>query len=147
VAWWYVDLQEYNYEIQYILGKENGLPDVLSRQPGADKGQEDNQGVVVLPLEKFKMSAIGHIVPEGKVCVPPLNEVKRGIMNLVHDHPLVGHPGQDETLRETQEKYYWPGMKEWITEYVKGCTVCQQNKILTHWKVAPIYWIPTMENT
>jgi hypothetical protein len=37
-------------------------------------------------------------------------------------------------------------MKEWIMEYVKGCTTCQQNKILTHWKLAPIYWIPTAEN-
>jgi hypothetical protein len=30
VACWYVDLQEYNYEIQYVLGKENAPPDVLS---------------------------------------------------------------------------------------------------------------------
>jgi hypothetical protein len=88
-----VDLQEYDYEIQYILGKENGPLDALSRQPGVDKGQEDNQGVIVLPLENFKTSAIGHITSEGKVHVPPLNEVKRGIMNLIHDHPSAGHPG------------------------------------------------------
>jgi hypothetical protein len=37
-------------------------------------------------------------------------------------------------------------MKEWITEYVKGCTTCQQNKILTHHKVAPTYQMPTTEN-
>jgi hypothetical protein len=42
-----VDLQEYNYKIQYIPGKENGPPDALSHQPGVDKGQEDNQGIVV----------------------------------------------------------------------------------------------------
>jgi hypothetical protein len=69
-------LQEYNYEIQYVPGKDNALPNTLSRQPGVDKGQEDNQGVVVLPLEKFKMATIGHITPEGKVHVPPLNVVK-----------------------------------------------------------------------
>jgi hypothetical protein len=67
-------------------------------------------------------------------------------MNLVHDHLAAGHPGQDETLRKTQGKYYWPGMKEWVMEYVKGCTTHQQNKILTHHKVAPIYQIPTTKN-
>jgi hypothetical protein len=127
-----VDLQEYIYEIQYIPRKENALPDVLLRQPGADKGQEDNQGVIVILPEKFKISATSHIMDKGKVHIPPLNEVKRGIMNLIHNHPLTGHLGRDETLRKMQERYVWPGMKEWITEYIKGCATCQQNKILTH---------------
>jgi hypothetical protein len=147
VAWWHMDLQEYDYGIQYIPRKENALPDALSRQPGADKGQDDNQGIVVIPLEKFKISAMGYITKEGKVHILLLNKVKRGIMYLVHDHPSAGHLGQDETLRKTQERYYWPGMKEWITEYVKWCTTCQQNKILMHHKAAPIYWILTTENT
>jgi hypothetical protein len=103
MAQWHVDLQEYNYEIQYILGKENGPLDALSQQPGADKGQEDNQGMVVIPAEKFKISVTSHITPEGKVCVPPLDEVKRGIMHLVHDHPSAGHPERDKTLRKMQE--------------------------------------------
>jgi hypothetical protein len=45
-----------------------------------------------------------------------------------------------------QERYYWPGMKEWIENYIKGCTTCQQNKILTHRKQTPTYRIPTEEN-
>jgi hypothetical protein len=84
--------------------------------------------------------------PEGKIHIPPLNKVKRGIMNLIHDHPIARHPEWDETLRKTQERYYWPGMKEWIMEYVKGCTICQQNKVLTHCKIMPVYQIPTTEN-
>jgi hypothetical protein len=116
VAQWHVDLQEYDYKIQYIPGKENGPPDALLRQPEVDKGQGDNQDVIVLPPEKFMASVIGHITPEGKTHVPLLNEVKRGIMNLIHDHPSAGHPGCNEMLRKTQEKYYWPGIKEWIME-------------------------------
>jgi hypothetical protein len=112
VVWWHVDLQEYNYEIQYILGKENAPPDTLSRQPGADKGQEDNQGVIVLPPEKFKTLTIGYMTPEGKIHILLLDEVKRGIMNLIHNHPSASHPGHDEMLRKTQERYYWPGVKE-----------------------------------
>jgi len=34
-------------------------------------------------------------------------------------------------------------MKEWIANYVKGCAICQQNKILTHQTKVPIYHIST----
>jgi hypothetical protein len=94
VTRWHVNLQEYDYKIQYIPGKENAPPDALSWQLGANKGQDDNQGVVVVPAEKFKIAtlATSHITPKGKVRVPPLDEVKQGIMQLVHDHPSTGHP-------------------------------------------------------
>jgi hypothetical protein len=36
-------------------------------------------------------------------------------------------------------------MKTWITEYIKGCSTCQQAKILTHQKHTPFYHIPTEE--
>jgi hypothetical protein len=34
-------------------------------------------------------------------------------------------------------------MNEWVADYVKGCATCQQNKILTHRKKTPLYWITT----
>jgi hypothetical protein len=78
--------------------------------------------------------------------VPLLDIIKRGIMQLMHDLPTARHPGRDETLKKTQERYYWPGMKDWISEYIKGCAICQQNKILTHQRQTPIFRIPTEEN-
>jgi hypothetical protein len=38
-------------------------------------------------------------------------------------------------------------MNEWITNYVKGCAVCQQSKILTHRKKTPLYQIMTEQGT
>jgi hypothetical protein len=143
MACWHLDLQEYDYKILYIPGKENGPPDALSQPLGVDQGKEDNQGITILPPEKFKIQTV---TGEGKIQVPPLDEVKQGILNLVHNHLIVGHPGWDETLWKVQERYYWPGMKEWVVEYVKGCTICQQNKVLTHKKTTLIYWIPTSKN-
>jgi hypothetical protein len=46
-----------------------------------------------------------------------------------------------------QEKYWWPKMKEWIMEYIKGFAICQQNKILTHHKKMPIFCILTEPGT
>jgi hypothetical protein len=34
-------------------------------------------------------------------------------------------------------------MKQWIANYVKGCTTCQQNKIQTHKRKTPLYKITT----
>jgi hypothetical protein len=34
-------------------------------------------------------------------------------------------------------------MNAWITDYVKGCATCQQNKIITHKTCTPAYRIPT----
>ena len=38
-------------------------------------------------------------------------------------------------------------MKAWIADYVKGCVMCQQNKILTHRPKVPLYQITTEEGT
>jgi hypothetical protein len=38
-------------------------------------------------------------------------------------------------------------MNAWITDYVKGCAVCQQNKIITHKAHTPAYCISTFDHT
>ena len=32
-------------------------------------------------------------------------------------------------------------MNDWITDYIKGCAICQQNKNITHRKKTPLYGI------
>ena len=60
---------------------------------------------------------------------------------------MASHPGRDKTLRRIQEHYWWPGIKYWVAEYIKGCTTCQQSKILMHKKHTLLYCIPTEEGT
>ncbi len=38
-------------------------------------------------------------------------------------------------------------MHQWIADYIKGCAVCQQDKILTHQTKTPLYHITTKEGT
>jgi hypothetical protein len=76
----------------------------------------------------------------------PSDQFLRNILWEIHNHPTAGHPGRDETIRKTRELYQWPKMNQWITEYIKGCNTCQQNKIQTHKKKTPPFGIMTTPN-
>jgi Integrase zinc binding domain len=75
--------------------------------------------------------------------VPPDQGLKCELMNIWHEGSINGHLGWDETIRCINWEYFWPGAKGWITEYVKGCATCQQNKNLTHHIKPPIFCIPS----
>ena len=133
-AHWHADLQEYDFEMVHVPGNTNMVADALSRPAGIDKGDDNNKNIVMIPPTRIHAAI---------TIEKPSNDFLRGIMTQVHDHVTAGHPGQDETLRKAQELYHWPRMKEWIADYVKGCAICQQNKILTHRKKTPLYGITT----
>jgi hypothetical protein len=47
-------------------------------------------------------------------------------LKKLHDEPLSGHQGQNNTYQKVAQYYYWPGMKEDITDYVRTCKICQK---------------------
>ena len=74
----------------------------------------------------------------------PSDQFLRNVLQELHNHPTAGHPRRDETLRKVKELYQWLKMNQWIMDYVKGCTTCQQNKSQTHKKKTPPFGITTM---
>ena len=157
-----MELEEYNFKLVHIKGRENGRADALSRWPSYDQGEEDNKGVVVLPEHLFVRTA--HTItyePEE----PPLQDeailrpwiqphdlkkvkgewwkgtrkvVTQGmeeiwkILQAYHDLPAYGHPGISQTLGLVSRYYWWPNLKQDAYDYIKGCAQCQQNKVNTH---------------
>jgi hypothetical protein len=53
VARWFATLQDYNLLIKHVPGKLHATPDILSRPPGMDKGEDDNQDMILLPKKSF----------------------------------------------------------------------------------------------
>jgi RNase H-like domain found in reverse transcriptase/Reverse transcriptase (RNA-dependent DNA polymerase)/Integrase zinc binding domain/Chromo (CHRromatin Organisation MOdifier) domain len=53
VARWFATLQDYNLRIKHVPGKLHAAPDMLSRRPDANKGEEDNQDLTLLPAKLF----------------------------------------------------------------------------------------------
>ena len=50
-------------------------------------------------------------------------------MASYHNLETAGHPGELETYNAIQQYYWWPGMKTFVKNYMKGCGPCQQFKI------------------
>ena len=76
-----------------------------------------------------------------QAAIPPEDSLKREILRIYHDSIAAGHPGRDQTYENVVKWHWWPGMRDWIAQYVKGCGPCQQNKILTHRTKIPLYRI------
>jgi len=46
-----------------------------------------------------------------------------------HDHPTARHPGILKTCQLMATEFWWPGLPMFVWKYVKGCSICQQNKV------------------
>jgi hypothetical protein len=71
------------------------------------------------------------------------NDLKRGVLRRFHNHIAAGHPGITKTLINIRRHYWWPGMKDFITQYIKGCATCQMTKINTHPSKPALFLIAT----
>jgi len=69
-------------------------------------------------LIKFKQTRV--YVPSGKL--------RLTVLKGEHNNPLVGHRGEKSTICSISKRFYWSGMKEDITHYVKTCVICQGNR-------------------
>ena len=66
---------------------------------------------------------------KGKNYIPRDDDLRRDIAKMFHDHETAGHPRELETFNSIHQHYWWPGLRTFIKNYVKGCGICQQFKI------------------
>ena len=73
-----------------------------------------------------------------KIFLKDDTEEQRQILWQIHDSPAGGHPGIANTWELTREHYEGPQLREFIEEYVKGCTKCQESKMNLPRRKAPL---------
>lgn len=49
-------------------------------------------------------------------------------MNEYHDFPTAGHYGMEKTLQRISSRYYWPGLRQYVTKYIRNYIECQRYK-------------------
>ena len=50
-------------------------------------------------------------------------------VKMFHDPATAGHPGELGTFNAVQQHFWWPGLRTFVKNYVRGCGICQQFKI------------------
>jgi len=65
-------------------------------------------------------------------------DLQHNILQTLHNSPIAGHPGILNTWELVRKQYEAPRLKEFIEQYVKGCTCCQESKPNVHQFKAPL---------
>jgi hypothetical protein len=78
-------------------------------------------------LQQFELRH-GMYLKGSRICVPNVPKLYQEILHTSHDVPFRGHLGVGKTVEVIESRYYWPRMRDMITEYVVTCHSCQQAK-------------------
>lgn len=62
--------------------------------------------------------------------IVPVESERQELINEYHASALGGHKGMAKTYQRIREKYYWPGMRAEVQNYINQCRNCQQKKLV-----------------
>jgi hypothetical protein len=143
---WVRKIQAYNFDIEYVKGKNNVVVDALSRRPSAYSMTEisvdwKSQLLVEYSKNRFacelmdgklqddRYRVINDIIYyKGRIYLVPESTFKKKVLQAFHDAPMAGHQGFLKTYRQVRERFSWKGLKGDIMCYIKECATCQKNK-------------------
>lgn len=154
LARWAVRLQQYSFKIIHRSGKENVVPDALSRAvPSIDIESVDIADCTDKWYNRMRLNIETHPlkfpawrVTEGRLyhyqkniypaltdenepwkLVIPRQDRKR-ILETCHNNPTAGHVGVYKTYHRIAQKYYWPKLRSDVARYVRRCEICLATK-------------------
>ncbi|GJR90157.1 putative reverse transcriptase domain-containing protein [Tanacetum coccineum] len=143
---------DYDCEIRYHPGKANVVADALSRKErvkpkrvramnmtlqssikdrilAAQKEAVDEFAGLQKGLdEMIEQRSDGTLYYLDQIWVPLKGEVRTLIMDEAHKSKYSVHPGADKMYYDLRDRYWWPGMKKDIAEYVSKCLTCLKVK-------------------
>ncbi|GKE25428.1 putative reverse transcriptase domain-containing protein, partial [Tanacetum coccineum] len=144
---WIELFSDYDYEIRYHPGKANVVADALSRKERvkpkrvramnmilqssikdriltAQKEAVDESAGLQKGLdEMIELRNDGALYYLDRIWVPLKGDVRTLIMDEAHKSKYFVHPGADKMYYDLRDRYWWPGMKKDIVEYVLGIMI------------------------
>ena len=79
--------------------------------------------------EGYKLEEDRIITYKGRMYILNVAELRRVLMDEIHQAPYSGHPGYQKTIATARKQYFWPRMKRDMAEYISRCMKCQQVKV------------------
>nr|GEW68004.1 hypothetical protein [Tanacetum cinerariifolium] len=118
---WKELFNDYDCEILYHPGKANVVADSLSRKKIL---KPKRVRAMNMPLQSSIKDRILSAQKEAVDKVPLKGDVRTLIMDEAHKLKYSVHPGVDKMYYDLRDRYWWPGMKKDIVEYVSKCLTC-----------------------
>ncbi|GJR82871.1 reverse transcriptase domain-containing protein [Tanacetum coccineum] len=168
---WIELFSDYDCEICYHPGKENVVADALSKKErvkpkrvramnmtlqssikdrilAAQKEASDESAVLQRGLdEMIEHRNDGALYYLDRIWVPLKGDVRTLIIDEGHKSKYCVHLGADKIYYDLRGRYWWSGMKKYITMYVSKCMTCLrvkaehqrpsgllQQPVITEWK-------------
>ncbi|GJZ29661.1 putative reverse transcriptase domain-containing protein [Tanacetum coccineum] len=149
---WIELFSDYDCEIRYHPGKANVVADALSRKERVKPKRVRAMNMILQSSIKDRiLAAQKEVVDEfaglqkgldemieqrsdgtlyylDRIWVPLKGEVRTLIMDEAHKSKYSVHPGADKMYYDLRDRYWWPGMKKDIAEYVSKCLTCLKVK-------------------
>lgn len=161
LARWGLRLQAFDFDIEHRKGKENLVPDFLSRSvpkleeisvERVDGWLTNLRARIEKSPQKFPAFRIdnGQIFKHVRSRYPVLTGegsqwklvVPKGQRNQriqeCHDEPTSGHLGVFKTVDRLAQSYYWPKMEADVARYISKCQVCLQHKPVQQAPIGPM---------
>lgn len=112
------DAQMADPEISKIITDLEGT-DELSVNRWSERGYLLTQGVLYRYAEDSESEEPQLVVPES---------LRGKVMFECHDSPTAAHGGIQRTIHRISQRFYFPGLRRYVTEYLKTCIECQRYK-------------------
>jgi len=74
----------------------------------------------------------GILVYHDCIYVPDHMPLRLRLLQIHHDPPAIGHPGQTKTFELLSRQYYWPTMRKDVDQFVRNCNICHRTKAIRH---------------
>lgn len=168
---WALKLQEFDFEIKYLPGKENSGADWLSREVSshilaepetnfsteAEKDEFIQEIKTKLALKNctmeirnefdvFKGTLVRRYRPKRSSemiwqTVVPKTCIRQ-ILTELHDSEFSAHFGIARTVGKVLQRYWWPTLTKDIENWCQSCEICLQRKSPGHTPKAPLRPLP-----
>ncbi|CAA0819333.1 Unknown protein, partial [Striga hermonthica] len=79
-------------------------------------------------IEGFHRGTDGALEFRGRIVVPKVEALRKGILSEAHTAPYLAHPGSTKMYHDLKRSFWWRRLKKDVADFVRRCLTCQQVK-------------------